>query len=319
MHEPAQITVVKPGWLTTIQDLGRFGAQAYGVSVSGAMDRRSLVIGNRLVGNGDHEAALEITLQGPELQFAHNTVIALTGADLSPALNHQAVPLWTCLLVTAGSTLSCGTRRSGARCYLAVAGGLDVPIVFGSRATHVSSKTGGLNGRALIAGDVVACGKPLLHQFNLAGRSLPDPLRPAYSNPPALRIVAGPQEDAFRKDALSVITNNAYRLSSQSDRMGYRLQGPAVSLTQQTQHISDATATGALQVPHDGQPILLMADRQTTGGYPKIAVVIAADLHLAGQLLPGDSLRFITSTLEEAKAALDAQWNAIAQALPPSS
>jgi len=317
MLESGQITVIRPGWFTTIQDTGRYGSQQYGVSVSGAMDRRSLVIGNRLVGNCDDTAALELTLKGPELLFAKDTIVAITGADLSPSVNGTALPLWTSLLVKGGSVLSFGLRRGGARGYLSVAGGIEVPKILGSRSTHVSSKTGGIKGRALIAGDVVNLGAPLNHQQCRIGKSLPESSRPIYLSHQTLRILEGPQLKTFAKDAFGVLTGNPYRLSTQSDRMGYRLEGPTLPYRRQTSYISDGTAMGALQVPSDGQPILLMADRQTTGGYPKIAVVIAADLHLAGQLLPGDSIQFRSITLEKAKTAFAKQWDEIGQTLPP--
>lgn len=316
MHEPVTIIVVKPGWLTTVQDLGRPGYQQYGMPVSGAMDRRSLNIANRLVGNRDHEAALEITLKGPELLFEHDAVIALTGADLTPSVNGTAIPLWISLLVRAGSRLTFSTRRAGGRCYLAVAGGIDVPVVLGSRATHLSSQTGGLNGRALTAGDRLTCGIPIGHRHATIGRTLPEQLRPAYTNHATLRILSGPHQESFVPEALDLLTRTFYRLTSESDRMGYRLDGAKIPQEGPGQHISDGTAMGALQVPPDGQPILLMADRQTTGGYPKCAVVISADLHLAGQLLPGDTIHFQTTMLPEAQAAAKAQWNELQQVLP---
>ncbi|MGQ0694399.1 MAG: biotin-dependent carboxyltransferase family protein [Nitrospiraceae bacterium] len=316
MHEPATISVVKPGWLTTVQDLGRPGYQQYGMPVSGAMDPRSLKIANRLVGNRDHEAVLEITLKGPELLFEQDAVIALTGADLTPSVNGTAMPLWISLLVRAGSRLTFSSRRAGGRCYLAVAGGIDVPVVLGSRATHLSSQTGGMNGRALTTGDHLTCGIPTGYRHATIGRTLPEQLRPVYTNHTTLRILPGPQQESFVPEALDLLTRTSYRLTSESDRMGYRLEGTKIPRAGAGQHISDGTAMGALQVPPDGQPILLMADRQPSGGYPKSAVVISADLHLAGQLLPGDTIHFQTTTLPEAQAAMKAQWNELQQVLP---
>jgi antagonist of KipI len=310
--------VVKPGWLTTIQDLGRYGYQQYGVPVSGAMDRYAYILANRLVGNRDHEAALEITLKGPELLFERGSVIAVTGADLAPSVNGVRIPLWTSLLVQAGSRMTFGTRRAGARCYLAIAGGVDVPVVLGSRSTHLSSQTGGVKGRALAQGDILVGGVPFPHQQMTIGRCLPEKLRPVYSTVATLRIVPGPQCSSFSKQAFEVLTTNPYRLSSQSDRMGYRLEGPKLAHAGSERWISDGTAMGALQVPADEQPILLMADRQTTGGYPKIAAVISADLHLAGQLMPGETITFKMITLSEAQARMKAQWNELDVAIPPN-
>lgn len=315
--EPAHIMVVKAGWLTTVQDMGRYGFQQYGVPVSGAMDRYSHVVANRLTGNRDHDAALEITLKGPELLFEHDSVIAVTGADLSPTVNGIGIPLWTSLLVEAGSRLAFRARRSGTRCYLAVAGGIDVPVVMGSRSTHLSSQTGGVNGRALAVGDGLVGGVPFPHQRTTIGRNLPNKLRPVYSTAVTLRILPGPQRASFSEQALTVLTSNPYRLSSQSDRMGYRLEGPKLLHKGSRRWISDGTAMGVLQIPPDGQPILLMADRQTTGGYPKIAVVISADLHMAGQLMPGETVRFTLTTLPDAQALMQTQWNELSQALPP--
>ena len=233
-------------------------------------------------------------------------------------MNGVGVPLWTSLLVKAGSRLTFGARRSGARCYLAIAGGINVPVVMGSRSTHLSSQTGGVNGRVLAQGDVLVGGVPFPHRRTTIGCSLQENLRPVYSSDATLRILPGPQHSSFSEQTLDVLTTNPYRLSSQSDRMGYRLEGPKLAHTGSGQWISDGTAMGALQIPPDGQPILLMADRQTTGGYPKIAVVISADLPMAGQLMPGEMVRFKLITLPEAQTLMKWQWNELSQALPPS-
>ena len=315
--ESAHFRVVKPGWFTTVQDVGRYGYQQFGVSSSGAMDRRSYILANRLVGNRDDRAALELTLQGPELLFENDSVVAFTGADLSPFVDGRAIPLWSSLLVNAGSRLTFGTRRAGARCYLAIAGGIEVPMVMGSRSTHIASRTGGVKGRVLTQGDVLIGGAPSSRQRDMIGRLMPEQLRPLYSTVATLRILRGPQHPSFSERALEVLTTNPYRLSSQSDRMGYRLEGQKLTHAGVREWISEGTAMGALQVPPDEQPILLMADRQTTGGYPKIAVVISADLHLAGQLLPGDTINFSMTTQTEAQAAMKAEWNELDRALPP--
>lgn len=313
--EPTSVRVIKPGWCTTVQDLGRHGYQQYGVSVSGAMDRLALVIANRLVRNPDAAAALEIALVGPELLFEQAALVAITGADLSPTIDGQNVPNWTTVLIQGGGRLSFGRRRSGARSYLAVAGGFDVPLLWGSRSTHLSTRSGGFNGRALMADDTLQVGL-------IAGRSerarigatLAHDNRPIYSDSPSLRVVPGPQ--LAGACALSVLTKSPYRVSSQSDRMGYRLEGQPLPNLPAHPQISDGTAMGALQVPPDGQPILLMADAPTTGGYPKLAVVISADLSQAAQLRPGDTLMFRPTTLGEAEAALADQWRQINEALP---
>jgi len=312
--EPTRIRVIQPGWCTTVQDLGRRGFQQYGVSVSGAMDRVALVIANRLVNNRDASAALEITLVGPELLFEHHAVLAIAGADLSPAVDGRSIPLWTALAISAGSRLTFGPRQTGARSYLAVAGGFDVPLLWGSRSTHLPTGTGGLNGRALAADDILrvfAAGT----RGPTIGAALPVNSRPPYASTPVLRIMAGPQEPSA--DALSTLVSSPYRLKSESNRMGFRLEGQRLENGSMAPAISDGTAMGALQIPPDGQPILLMADRPTTGGYPKAAVVIAADIPLAAQLLPGDALLFRHTTLREAEAAFADQWGRIDGALPP--
>jgi antagonist of KipI len=285
--------------------------------VSGAMDRYSYLAANRLVGNHDHDAALEITLKGPELLFVRDTVVAVTGADLTPSVNGVGIPCWTSLLVHAGSRLTFGVRRAGARCYLAFAGGIDVPVVLGSRSTHLYSRIGGMKGRALQQGDVLVGGAPAPHWRTTVGRSLPDKLRPVYPAAATLRIVPGPQRASFSEEALDALTAKPYRLTSRSDRMGYRLEGPRLTHMEERLWISEGTAMGALQVPPDKQPILLMADRQTTGGYPTIAVVISADLHLAGQLMPGETVTFRMTTLPEAQALMNARWSELNKAVRP--
>lgn len=311
------IIVVKSGWLTTVQDLGRYGYQQYGVSVSGAMDSFSIIVANRLVGNPDHAAVLELTLKGPELQFRQDTVVAITGADLSPTIDGNSAPLWESIAIQRGSRLSFGKPQSGSRAYLAIAGGIDVPLVLGSRSTHCASETGGFRGRPLRAGDVLfsgALGKP---RNRLIGRRLSDQLLSRYTRSVPLRIIPGPQQKFFSESSLSTLTAASYTVSPQSDRMGYQLTGPKIVQKGSTRCISDGTAMGALQVPPDGQPILLMADRQTTGGYPKIAVVISADLPLAAQLAPGDSVAFSPCTIAQARTAMRTHRAQLDAALPP--
>ncbi|BFU90882.1 MAG: urea carboxylase [Nitrospira sp.] len=303
-RKPTHIIVVKGGWLTTVQDLGRYGYQQYGVPVAGAMDSFSAMVANRLVGNPDRAAVLELTLKGPELQFERDTVIAITGADLSPTINGSTVPLWQSILAPHGGRLSFGKQRTGTRAYLAVASGIDVPLILGSRSTHCASETGGLGGRPLKQGDSLCTGKPVKSVKELIGNRLPDHLLPRYERSATLRILPGPQQDFFSEGSLTTLTEATYTVTPQSDRMGYRLTGPKVLRKRSMQFISDCTTMGALQVPPDGQPILLMADRQTTGGYPKIAVVISADLSLAAQLAPGDSVTFAPCTIAQAQTAL---------------
>ncbi|HJU04751.1 MAG TPA: biotin-dependent carboxyltransferase family protein [Nitrospiraceae bacterium] len=318
--EPTRFRVVRPGLLTTVQDLGRFGFQRFGMPVSGAMDTVALRLANRLVGNLDHAAGLEMTLTGPELFFEVDGVVALTGADLSPQINRIPVPLWTSLDIRQGSNLSFGARRSGARGYLAVAGGLDVPAVMGSRATHLASRTGGFSGRAIAKGDRIACGPRPTHDPRHIGRQIPASARPPYVAAPTLRAVLGPQAELFSSHAVETLITQRYIVSPQANRMGYRLQGPPIFLSRDLpaiEMISDATPHGSLQVPADHQPILLMVDRPTTGGYPKIAVVITADLPLAAQLMPGDTVSFTLIDVHQAQCLAREQRAALDAAVPP--
>ena len=316
-RQPTRILVVKGGWLTTVQDLGRYGYQQFGIPVAGAMDHFAATVANRLVGNPDPAAALELTLKGPELQFDRDAIIAITGADLSPTISGSNVPLWECIEVPRHSRLTFGQRRAGARSYLAIAGGFDVPLVLASRSTHCSSGTGGVQGRAIKEGDVLCGGQPMNSVDSLIGKRLSGRLVPRYGQSATLRIVPGPQQHSFPDVSLETLTGSSYTISPQSDRVGYRLTGPRVARDGSARFISDCTAMGALQVPPDEQPILLMVDRQTTGGYPKIAVVISADLQLAAQLVPGDAVTFALCTVADAQGTLRNRCAMLDSALPP--
>ncbi len=284
----AALVVVKAGLLTTVQDLGRFGHQASGVPVAGPMDSFSHRLANQLVGNEPGAAALEITLIGPELMVEADTTMAITGAHFDVACDERSVPTGASFGVRAGSRLKFGRIHHGARAYLAVAGGVQTPPVLGSRATHLVSRMGGLAGRALIAGDriPIATGAVPRPHRKSAGLTLP-------SNGRALlRVLLGPQDHWFTPDALKLMASVSFRVSPRSNRMGYRLEGPPLPRVKDGELISEPVGIGAIQVPAAGEPILLMADRQTAGGYPKIGHVISADLPLAGQLAPGDFIEF---------------------------
>jgi antagonist of KipI len=299
------VSVVKPGMLTTIQDAGRWGFQAQGVPVAGPMDPVSHRLANALVGNVRETAALEITLLGPELEFEDERLVAVAGAEFEIALDGRQVPSNAPFIVSAGSRLRFGERRLGARAYLAISGGIAVPPMLGSRSTHLVSAMGGAGGRALAAGDRLPLGDPR----RVEGTALaPQPAAVTLPDHHArVRVLPGPQRDYFSDDALAVLQSAPYTIGHNSDRMGFRLEGPRLSHARGADIISDATPLGVLQVPATGQPILLMADRQTTGGYPKIATVIAADIAIAGQLGPADTIAFAVCTPTEAMAALIAQ------------
>jgi len=311
------IHVLRPGLFTTIQDLGRDGYRRFGVSVSGAMDRWALVVGNRLLGNPDEAAGLEITVQGPELLFEQALPLVITGADLSPTGNGLPLPLWTVVAMPAGSRLQFGLRRQGTRAYLTVAGGIDGPLILGSRSTHVRSGMGGHAGRALRKWDRLPVGPERTAGTHYVGRALPESHRPRYSASPTLRVVPGPQADRFTEDALSALCRNPYVLASESDRMGYRLRGLELEHRIAADIISDAVTFGTIQVPPDRQPILLMADCQTTGGYAKLATMVAADRSPAAQLAPGDRLSFIVITPDNAVDLLRSARAELDRLLPP--
>ncbi len=309
-------SVIRPGLLTTIQDLGRTGYQRFGMPVSGAMDPLALRIANRLVGNSDQAACLEITLQGPELLFETDSICAITGGDLSPTLNQKAIPMWKPFAIQAGDTLSFGTRKHGARSYLALPGGLDVPMKLGSRSTHLRSHTGGLKGRALRKQDVL---RSRLSQRTLDGiqnGTIPLGILNLYQSISPIRVILGPHSNLFKPDAVDVLQQSTYRVTPQSDRMGYRLAGPSLTHLQSSHIISEAVPLGALQVPENLQPILLMADRQTTGGYPILAVVMSADIPRVAQLMPGESIQFQLIDLQEAQFLLQEQRKFLDKALP---
>lgn len=295
--------IVKPGLLTTVQDLGRYGHQASGVPVAGPMDTFSHRVANQLVGNDANAATLEVTLIGPEMIVEASTTMAIAGAQFEVTCDDRSIAIGSSFAVTRGQRLKFGRILQGARAYLAVAGGIQTQPVLGSRATHLVSHMGGFGGRALAAGDQLpivddAQARP---QRKSAGLVLPSKGRAL------LRVIPGPQADWFERDALKTMDGVSFRISPQSNRMGYRLQGPPLVRLHDRELISEPLGIGAIQVPAAGEPILLMADRQTAGGYPKIGYVISADLPLAGQLAPGDFIEFNLCTQQEAIAALIAR------------
>jgi biotin-dependent carboxylase-like uncharacterized protein len=294
--------VIDGGMLTTVQDLGRSGAQRYGVPVAGAMDGWALRVANRLVGNADGLAGLELTLAGPVLQFEIDAMIAVTGADPAAEIDGRPIAPWQSHRVRAGGVLSCGPTRGGVRAYVAVAGGIDVPAVMGSRSTFTRSGIGGHEGRALRAGDHLVIGQAE-QAGGAAVRRLPPQARPVRGTAHTLRVLMGPQDDAFTPDGVATFLGATYTVTPQSDRVGCRLAGPRTAHRIGADIVSDGTAFGAVQVTGDGVPIILMADRGTTGGYTKIATVISADLGRVAQAAPGDTVRFVRVDRTEAYEA----------------
>ena len=296
---PPGIEVLRAGMFTTVQDLGRGGHRAEGVPLSGAADRFALRVANLLVGNLEDEAALEFTLVGPELKFLHDTVIALGGAEFG------ALPRWRPMAIRSGTTLKIGPARNGCRGYLAVAGGINVPPVLGSRSTYVRARLGGHEGRRLVSGDLLPV--PDVRRTFRNHWRIDERITPRYSGSAVVRVMPGEHSDQFDP----AWTAAAFKVSTQSDRMGVRMTGAPLQRRVAGDLISSAVAPGAVQVPPDGQPIVLLADAQTIGGYPQVAHVIAVDLPVVAQLRPGDGMRFVPVTLAEARELIAARERAI--------
>ncbi len=306
------IIVLKPGMQSSFQDLGRVGYQQLGIPVTGVMDTRAHQLANLLVGNDCDQASLEITLTGPTLEFTQPCCIALTGADLSPTLNGQPIAQNRPIVVRELDTLAFGQRRTGTRAYLAIHGGFKLTPALGSNSTHMRCEIGGWEGRALKRGDRIKFNQALASQ-DLEGLAqelwsikiyLPTTL--AAHARSRVRMITSEQFQDFTPQSQHALTSETFRISPDSERMGYRLQGPEITLSKPRQMISEAATFGSIQVPAGGQPIILMADRQTTGGYPKIGYVATVDLPTLAQMGPGDTFKFELIGLDEAQA-LDAQ------------
>lgn len=291
--------ILRPGMLTTVQDGGRMGYQAFGVPVCGAMDWISLARANILAGNDWDEAALEITGMGPSVQFHTDCVFALSGADFSAQLNGTPLVPDCAVLAHKDDILEMGAAKSGFRAYLAVAGGLDIPRVMESRSTCLAAGFGGFEGRALKKGDRIGLRCPQLWMKGLPQRKL----EPFYDADAPVRVVLGPQDDVFSDEGMETFFSSEYKLGAQCDRMGCRLEGASIALKEGASPniLSDGIVMGSIQVPN-GQPIVMMADRQTTGGYVKLGTVITADLPLMAQKRPGDTVRFEKVTVQQAQA-----------------
>ncbi len=299
------LAVLDAGLLTTVQDLGRFGYQRVGIPPSGPMDRLAFMAANRLVANPDGAAALECTIKGPRLEVRQAALVAVTGAPMGLTVNGQEASAWTAVRVRPGDVLAFQMASAGCRAYLAVAGGIDVPPVLGSRATYLRGNLGGLEGRALRKGDVLAVGPPA--GAAREGRAIPPALRPAYPAERECRVILGPQADRFTPEGVRAFLGDPYEVTPQADRMGYRLKGPVIAHARGHDIVSDGIPLGGIQVPGEGQPIVLLVDRQTAGGYTKIATVVGVDIGAIGQTRPGQRVRFRRVTLEDAHAALAAE------------
>ncbi|WP_251033417.1 biotin-dependent carboxyltransferase family protein [Bacillus sp. ISL-75] len=308
------IKVHQPGLLTTIQDLGRFGSQKFGVLVSGAMDPISLRVANLLVGNNEGEGALEITLFGTTLEFETDELIAITGGDLQPAIDGNVAPMWRPVLIRKGSILQFKSAINGCRAYVAFAGGIDVPEVMGSKSTYLRAAIGGLHGRSLQKGDVFESGtfntlsRALVHQLERMTTHIPWSVNYtefiSFNKTQTIRVLRGAEFERFDTASQQTFLSNRYTLTTQADRMGYRLEGESLKLSEKFELLSEGVTYGTIQVPSNGKPIILMADRQTTGGYPKIGQVISVDLPCLAQMQPNANMEFKEVSLEQAEIEL---------------
>ena len=297
------IRVKNPGMFSTIQDFGRYGYTHLGISIVGAADRLSLRIANLLVGNEENAPALEMTLLGATLEFEERQIVALAGADCDAKVGTSPVRLGEAVEVSAGGVLKCGGVKTGARSYLAVQGGFGVPAVMGSTATDVRGQFGGFQGRRLKAGDLL----PVREGRGGRNRRLKPGVLDAVYRHDVMRLTRGAQQEWFGPEAFEVLFTSPYAISDQSDRTGLRLKGPPLQPREQSQLLTDGIPLGAMQVPQDGQPIILFVDQQTTGGYPKIANVIMADMHHVGQLRPHEQVRFQEVSIAQAITLLKEQ------------
>lgn len=308
------IEMIKTGMLATIQDRGRFSYQKYGVNVNGAMDEGSARVANLLVGNSEDAAVLELTLSGAVLKFAQDHLIAICGGNMSPYMNNASLPMWQPIIVKKDSVLSFANYVSGCRVYIAVAGGIHVPSVLGSYSTNVRGQLGGYYGRSLRSGDVLEVGTIDEHSRSAKlWNKLQRKVGPAFNaqlfamapeEHVTIRYIPGPEYELLTAESKRQWMNGTWRIDIQSDRMGYRLQGGKLELKDSKEMISEGTVHGLIQLPANGQPIVLLSDRQTTGGYPRIALVAAVDIPMFGQLKPGDAIRFLPVTMEEAERLL---------------
>jgi antagonist of KipI len=297
------IHVIKPGPLTTVQDLGRYGYSHLGISPGGAADPLAMRVANLLVGNPENAATLEMTLAGATLEFDEESVVALTGGECDCRIGGETAPMWQAVRVLAGKVLTCGGLTTGARLYLAAQGGLDVSPSMGSASTSLAGHFGGVEGRGLRKGDFLSVRKG----SNLRVRTLmPGAVEELYPRGP-VRVTRGAQHDWFGPEAFDALLCSPYTVSEESNRSGLRLQGEPIPARVRSQLLTEGVSLGAIQVPHNGQPIILFVDQQTTGGYPKIANVISADMHHVGQLRPREVVRFAEVAIPEAVRVLREQ------------
>ena len=289
------INVIKPGFQSTIQDLGRNGFSHYGISKSGAADDLSIRLGNLIVGNNENAASIEMTLVCGEFKFDIDSTIVLTGSKFAAMIDNKSIPFNEIVKISTNQTLSIGQTMEGARCYLAVKGGIDVTNVFSSKTTHLTSKMGGIDGRALIKDDQLMIGKSMTGVAPIVYNNILD------INMSKLLIIKGIQENYISKLTWKNFLDQEYKVSNLSSRMGIRLEGESLNLENNNEIITEGVPLGAIQLPRSGNPIISFVEHQTTGGYPKIANVISSEMHKVGQLKPGDKFKFELISLDEAE------------------
>ncbi|PMP86700.1 MAG: KipI antagonist [Thermodesulfobium narugense] len=283
-----KLLVKKPGLFSSIQDFGRKSYQKYGISQSGALDEYAFILANMLVGNDEKEAVLELTLLGAEFEVLEGGTISITGADMSAKINNKTVSMWETIELSKGDTLTFELAKKGCRTYIALGGGIDLIPILGSRSTYLRAKLGGLNGDIIKEGDVIRS-KTCLHKNKYR---LPEEFIPKYSKDNIIRVILGPQLNYFTKKGIKTFLNEKFIYTNDINRMACRLDGPSIEHKLNANIISDGTPNGAIQVPADGKPIILLNDRQTTGGYPKIACVVTVDIQKIAQAQPNDTLSF---------------------------
>lgn len=298
------LEIISPGIMTSVQDLGRYGYGRFGVAPSGALDSFALRIANLLVGNSEDQACLETMLLGPGIKVLTDVVIAVTGGNLQPSRNKQPIEMWRAHAFKKDDVLSFGNAVNGFRAYIAVAGGIGVPRVMGSRSTNLPSGFGGHHGRTLKKEDILVCNEPR-GPMSDTGRVFNPDWIPQYSDKWKLRVVPGPQDDHFPDDSRDTFFDGTYTMSQDSDRTGIRLVGPEIRCKPDVEAsiVSEGVIAGSIQIPGDGKPIIILGET-VTGGYRKIATVISADLPLLGQIKPGDGIQFEALSLDEAQLAL---------------
>ncbi|HFK1748096.1 TPA: biotin-dependent carboxyltransferase family protein [Bacillus cereus] len=306
------VEVLHAGMFTTVQDLGRSYYQQFGVPVGGAMDKNALRLINMLVGNEENEAGLEMTILGPKLLIKKTTLLAIGGVDMEPLLNGERIPLWRPILAEEGSMLCFGKVKSGCRAYVTFAGGIHIEGTMGSKSTYIRAAIGGIEGRMMKKGDCFQIGT----YSEMANRFIQDlqkderiktkwvisnSVLPKYKKHLKLRVIADFEYDQFTEESRKAFFTKEYKVSNYADRMGYRVEGEVLNRIEEKEILSSPVTFGTIQVPNGGQPIILMADRQTTGGYPRMGNIISVDLPLLAQLKPGDYVSFEKITLEEAE------------------